>query len=516
MAQPRIMFYTDVRHSHIYRYEPPMSREEYFAAVDELTGTTVDAIMVCLGEGRTMLHDTRAGELLGHNVDKWDHAVFRRAHQNAKHLIEEGNDPLRLLCERAHERNMLLYATLLVQKHGVTEAPVRCSDFRRNNQHLEIGAAGDVDPGFPGFDGLDFKHKEVRDERFAIIHEVLTEYAVDGFELQLASLPYFFHPNEMEAGRSIMTGWIAQIHETVKKSGSNRELVVNAPMDMEECLDCGLDIEQWIKDGIVDVLVPSSAPLDQMTDFNYLVDRTKGTGTRVVAPIGNAVGSDRLGTAPLSVIRGAACNYWAQGVDGLYLARWHREWPYDDAFYGKLRELPYPDIMEAKDKFYFVPTSEDAATPLPVRMNLNEPVAVQFTITDDLQRWDGADRVHEVLIRLRVLGHTELDRLSFRLNGELLPEGSHRRINELYKQRSPYPRVMGGYWHIFRLGPETWPIVGANTVEVTLVERDPDLVEDFCTLRDIELEIKYLMGRSFHRGDGIGVGDVDLDLGPHD
>jgi hypothetical protein len=52
---------------------------------------------------------------------------------------------------------------------------------------------------------------------------------------------------------------------------------------------------------------------------------------------------------------------------------------------------------------------------------------------------------------------------------------------------------MGGYWHIFRLGPEHCLVTGENTLEAILLERDPDVVEGFCTL-----------------------GDVDPDLGPHD
>ena len=103
MSQPKIMYYHDGRHPHIYRYEPPMAPEEYIALVDELAGTTVEAIAFCLGEGRTMLHDTQAGELMGHNVEVWDHHVFRRAWQNAQSLIDAGHDPLRLVCDRAHE-----------------------------------------------------------------------------------------------------------------------------------------------------------------------------------------------------------------------------------------------------------------------------------------------------------------------------------------------------------------------------------------------------------------------------
>ena len=217
MPQPRIMFYHDGRHPLIYMYEPPMQKEEYEAAVDELVGTPVDALMFCLGDGRTVLHDTKVGELWGHNVEKWPHIIFRRAHQNAKHLIESGNDPLRIVCDRAHAKGMLIYPTLLVQQgRGSRDQDVRCSNFRFDNPHLEIGAHGDLDADFPGLTCLDFKHEEVREERFALIEETLNNYPIDGFELQLNYTPYYFHPDEVEAGREIMTAWVRRVYEAVK------------------------------------------------------------------------------------------------------------------------------------------------------------------------------------------------------------------------------------------------------------------------------------------------------------
>src|SRR6185295_5278189 len=113
--KPRIMFYHDGRHPLIYMYEPPIQKEEFEAAVDELVGTPIEAIMFCLGDGRTVLHDTKVGELWGHNVQKWPHVIFRRAYQNAKKLIEEGNDPLGVVCDRAHAKGLRIYPTLLVQ-----------------------------------------------------------------------------------------------------------------------------------------------------------------------------------------------------------------------------------------------------------------------------------------------------------------------------------------------------------------------------------------------------------------
>ena len=189
-AAPRLLFYHDGRHPLIYMYEPPMQKEEFEAGVDELAGTPVQIIMFCMGDGRTVLHDTQVGELWGHNVDKWPHLIFRRAHQNAKHLIEQGHDPLRIICERAHAKGFLLYPVLLVQqRRGVRGQDTRSSNFRFDNPHLEIGAAGDLDPDFPVPTNLDFKHREVRDERFALIEETLNKYPIDGFELNLNYSP---------------------------------------------------------------------------------------------------------------------------------------------------------------------------------------------------------------------------------------------------------------------------------------------------------------------------------------
>ena len=136
-----------------------------------------------------------------------------------RNLIDQGDDPLRVICDRAHAKGILLYPTLLVQlESGVRGGggyDIRSSDFRLDNKQLDIGGSGGVDPGLPGFNCADFKHQQVRDERFALIEEAMTSYPVDGFELQLNFWPYYFHPDEVEEGREIMTEWIRRVYQTV-------------------------------------------------------------------------------------------------------------------------------------------------------------------------------------------------------------------------------------------------------------------------------------------------------------
>lgn len=515
------MFYNDGRHPLIYQFEPPMRVDELHLAVDELAGTPVDALMFCLGDGRTVLHDSEAGELWGGNVARWPHAVFQRAHRNAKGLIDAGRDPLRVVCDRAHAKGMRFYPTLLVQQgRGGRAADVRCSEFRFAHPHLEIGADGALPPDHPGARCLDFANAKVRDERFALISETLDRYPVDGFELQLAYRHWYFRPGAVDAGRRIMTEWIERVQAAVKAGGAGRELVVRVPASVDGCLGVGLDVREWLRLGLVDVVAAETygepEVLDSTMDLRPLVDAARDSGARVHAVLMRGVDSDRVAQAPIQMVRAAAGNYWDQGVDGLYLAYWHAAWPYGADFYQMLRELPHPDVMAAKDKVYFVPTATGRhAAPqtapgvvrqLPAPLRPGAPVSVAFAVSDDLARQEAAGRLHEVLLRVRVVGVNERDRLTIRLNGAVLP-ASGRRVIDLSANIAWTRRRIAGYWFLFRLtAAARRPRRGRNTLEVTLDESDPELTAPRA-LHDVELKIDYRIGRRFSRG-------ADPDLGP--
>lgn len=523
--RPNYFFYHDGRHPLIYMYEPPMQKEEYEQGVDELIGTPVEAISFAMGDGRTVLHDTKVGELWGHNVKKWSHIIFRRAHQNAKHLIDTGHDPLRLICDRAHAKGKLLYPALLLQQGTRDrEVDVRASNFNLENKHLYIAAAGKLPEGYRHATCLDFKHEVVRNERFAIIEETLSRYPVDGFELQMNYSPVYFHPNEVEAGSAVLTDWVARVYRAVKASGPERELIIRIPSSLEGCYSIGMDIKEWIRRGIVDALIPQnfSGPelIDPNADYRPVVDAAKGSGCRVLAALHSHLDSDRLDEANIALVRGAASNYWQQGIDGLYLAHWFGNWPYDAAFYEKLREISDPEVMAAKDKSYFIstvtgrypnPTTEPGLEmQLPADLHVGQPKEFEIAVSDDLPRWGDVDRIHEVLLRVRIGSTTELDRLTFRLNGKPLPDSLLRKINSVYRMSAPRFRVFG-YWHIFSLDREHWPVHGKNTVEITLTSRDPDVTPQIF-VRDIELDVQYLMGKNFHRGQDPDLGPTVLDM----
>ena len=415
---------------------------------------------------------------------------------------------------------MRFYPTLLLQtQRGDRATDLRCSEFRFANSHLEIGAGGSLPPDHPGATCLDFANAEVRDERFSLIEETLNRYPVDGFELQLGYRPWYFHPDAIDEGRQIMTQWIERVHKAVKAGSRDRELVVRVPASLEGCRAFGLDIEEWLNLDLIDVVVAETygepETLDSTADLRPLVAAASGSRGRVHACLLRHVDSDRLAEGPIEMLRAAANNYWEQGIDGLYLAYWHADWPHGADFYAILRELPHPDVMATKNKVYFVPTAngrfpEPEAGPgvfrqLPAPLTVGESVSVMFEVSDDLPAQDAAGRLDKVLLRVRVKDVSERDRLIICLNGVDL-SGVTERIINLTANISWTRHRVAGYWYLFRLTTDYWPCRGRNKLEVTLADIDQELSTQR-VLHDVELKVDYLIGKNFNR-------DRDPDLGP--
>ena len=156
-----------------------------------------------LGFGNAFLHDTQVAHHWGPETaataqfrpeddHHWDHLVFQRAYRNAQQLIAEGRDLLHIVCDRARAKGLLIYPL----------APGGRADL---GEGLRIGDT----------QLADFARPEVREMRFALIEETLQNYPVDGYELNLNHYAggAFFHPDDMERGRSIFTDWLQRVRD---------------------------------------------------------------------------------------------------------------------------------------------------------------------------------------------------------------------------------------------------------------------------------------------------------------
>ena len=174
--EPRVFFYDDGRHaSGLYQFAPPLTPADFTFTVDQLVEAGVDTLFYSAGtEGGVVQYDSRVAPKWGDNVDRWQHEVFYRAARILRQLIADGYDPMKLLCDRCHEKAIRFLPTVCVCIVGGDRQKVggygRSSDFAYNNRHFYVGE--DPDPRAQKLGRffkpyrLSFLHPEVRQERF--------------------------------------------------------------------------------------------------------------------------------------------------------------------------------------------------------------------------------------------------------------------------------------------------------------------------------------------------------------
>ena len=123
--------------------------------------------------------------------------------------------------------------------------------------------------------------------------------------------------------------------------------------------------------------------IDNLADFRPLLEIAKGTSCRIHAGTNAILNSDRVSGGTIEMIRGVACNYWAQGVGGLYLSQWFAgaNWPYQPPFYEQLREVAYPKAHGPQGQVLHGPPRPirleagppTQTAPLPVELKENRP-----------------------------------------------------------------------------------------------------------------------------------------------
>ena len=437
MSDPRLLFYNDARHYHLYCYEPPISLEDARAPVDEIAGTRVDTFVYGFGAGPSMFHLTEVGEVFGSHLEAFRDipGVQRgtlptwRAHENIMSLKERGVDLLRLLIDRAHEKDLAFYASLR-QTHAVASDDVHnYFNWQFKIDHPEWCLRGKRKHAF------DFSYPEVRAERFALAEETVNRYDVDGFEIDWAFWPYFFEEEEIGPKTPILTEYMRQHRDMIAGTAARRGRPIAFGARVLPTLAgnraAGMDVEAWVREGLLDFVVPNFYIDEQMDadfPFEWLVELCRGTDCRVfpamqrligrpVEPDGEPVGEEM---ATPDHYHAAAAAYWSKGADGIYLP-WFN-WPIEAADRQVLCEINDPELLRTKAQHYAVRGhKQDAAehgytAPLPVLLENGVEApgqTVRLFVADPAENGNAT-------LRVRLRYTTIHDSLAVSLNGEVL------------------------------------------------------------------------------------------------
>jgi len=272
----------------------------------------------------------------------------------------EGIDPLKVLIDRCHHHGMEFIADIRMndrhgQRHGV---------LSKHPEWIMLGSAND------------YAIEEVRNTMLAVTKEVLDGYQVDGIEYDYMRWCHMFKPGEGRKNAHLLTDFTRKtrmlLDEAAKRRACDRlEFGVRVPQNIAECNHLGFDLATWIKEGLVDYVVPSDFMHSDMNmrtdDFANLA---KGTNCKIYPAIHNRISLDgpneHYRLMSLANFRAAAQNFYAFGADGVSPYNYqfaferravaHRSaayaaymWP---AALGWLRELRDPELVNQRDRHY--------------------------------------------------------------------------------------------------------------------------------------------------------------------
>ncbi|MCK5921899.1 MAG: hypothetical protein KAG66_13220, partial [Methylococcales bacterium] len=131
-----------------------------------------------------------------------------------------------------------------------------------------------------GHDGyrylLNYEREDVRAYRMAVIVEAMNRYAdvMDGFEIDFNRFQVFFPLGTAEKNRHHITTMLEEIRQRIdvisKEQKRPMQLIVRVPPTIKNCDWSGLDVAEWMKMGLIDMVIPAQVmtlshdmPLDE-------------------------------------------------------------------------------------------------------------------------------------------------------------------------------------------------------------------------------------------------------------
>ena len=365
---------------------------------------------------------------------------------------------------------------------------------------------------WPGPVGLwNYAIPDVREHRLTILREIAERYDYDGVALDFARGCPLFLSGTGWLNRHKMTDFMRQFRsitqEAARKRG--RPLLIGARVqeNLEGAHFDGLDLETWVREGLVDVLSLGIRNFD--VDIGAYRRLTAGTHIQIYPCVDDHHASDGYATPPIEIYRGVAANWWQQGADGIQTFNFNHapDFPYRRVWKTHLqayREIGNPETLRHKNKVFTVgrrggghgptviPNAEDWTTPRHMYSNTNMLAPLPANLPGDgkadrmltiaLADDVGRDRDHVDRISLRVLlSDPNADSLPAekRLDGTVVatighPEGGLKNIPpakgvedslEARVNNIPLkPPTVDGSWIVFSdLSPELFA-VGNNLV----------------------------------------------------
>lgn len=248
--------------------------------------------------------------------------------ENARLLDERGLDPYSVWIARCREKKISPWLSMRMNDvHNVDDVDnyIHSSFWRKHPEYWRVpGGGGWTDRA------LDYGIPEVREHAMAFVRELLERYDPDGLELDWMRFGYHFRPGREAEGAALLNRFMREVRTLTRqwseKRGHPIKLGARVPTLPDAARGLGMDGVTWVREGLVDMLVPT--PFWATTDFDIPVEAWReqiGAASEkvVLAPGGEILVRAYPGAKPIEAditsTRGFAAACLHRGADSIYL-----------------------------------------------------------------------------------------------------------------------------------------------------------------------------------------------------
>ncbi len=283
-------------------------------------------------------------------------------------MLERGTDCLEYVSRFCRENGIeLFWGMRMNDTHDGTGQYYSDLSFRQNrfkNEHPEyLLGSSEAYPRYGARTAVDYAEPAVREMAFGFVREVLDNYDTDGVHLDFFRHPVFFptpangeHATEEEI--ALMSELVKRIADEVHSRG--KKLSVRAPDDVYYCRFLGLDTEDWLRRGFIDLF--STTGYIQLNDWEYSARLAHRYGVPFYASLDEIRPSNAGKAAPgrntAEVMRARICDAHAQGADGIlffnYIFNSDLSKPDINDRHQMIADAREPEKLSAKRRMYYM------------------------------------------------------------------------------------------------------------------------------------------------------------------
>jgi hypothetical protein len=306
-----------------------MDMAHLLAFVDQYAGTQVSHLFLCPNSMRTSYRSKVWDPIWEIGSQKFDGPRGENWAKTAHALDEKGINPYTVWIARSREKGISPWITMRMNDiHSVHET----CNFMHSTfwlKHPEYWRVPGSDWDWIGR-AFDYGHKEVREHHMTLIREYLELFDIDGLELDWMRFGFHFKPGHEREGAEILTEFMREVREMTNlwsgRRGHPIRLGARVPARPMTAKGLGMDAVRWVREGLIDMLVPTPFFSSADTDIPLELwqDLFGPAGEKITLAAGLEIllrpypaAEHRLND--LESVRGFAAAMLDRGADQIYL-----------------------------------------------------------------------------------------------------------------------------------------------------------------------------------------------------